>query len=179
MTDFEMDKMYKLTGREFLALLSLIPDGDEKAKAIVENVAGREKSEKVNESQNDFLKPCPFCGVGDARLSQDVWCKIYCPICGATMTDQSRQGVIDKWNRRYLNGMPISLHTMIPENELSDDQASALFDACQPIWATVDTGKTWVIGPDTGKGVDMKKINEEMWKELEEYEKREKDERDI
>lgn len=51
MTDFEMDKMYTITGREFLALLSLIPDGDEKAKVIVENVAGREKSIKVNESQ--------------------------------------------------------------------------------------------------------------------------------
>lgn len=60
MTDFEMDKMYTITGREFLALLSLIPDGDEKAKAIVENVAGREKSGKVNKSQIDLL-PCPFC----------------------------------------------------------------------------------------------------------------------
>ena len=67
MTDFEMDKIYKITGREFLALLSLIPDGDERAKAILENVAGREKSIKVNESQIDFLKPCPFCG-SDAKI---------------------------------------------------------------------------------------------------------------
>ena len=28
----------------------------------MENVAGREKSRKVNESQIDFLEPCPFCG---------------------------------------------------------------------------------------------------------------------
>lgn len=46
---------------------------------------------------------------------------------------------------------------------------------CSPIWATVDTLETWVIGPDTGKGVDMKKINEELWKELEEYEKRDEE----
>lgn len=100
MTDFEMDKIYTITGREFLALLSLIPDGDEKAKVILENVASREKSGKVNESQFDFLKPCPFCGVGDARLSQGVWWKIHCPICGAAISDLSRKGVIDKWNRR-------------------------------------------------------------------------------
>ena len=100
MTDFEMDKMYTITGREFLALLSLIPDGTEKAKVIMENVAGRERSGKVNESQNDFLKPCPFCGVSDVRLSQGIWWKIYCPICGVTRTDLSRKGVIDKWNRR-------------------------------------------------------------------------------
>lgn len=70
MTDFEMDKTYTITGREFLALLSLIPDGTEKAKAIVENVAGREKSAKVNESQIDFLKPCPFCG-GSPKSESD------------------------------------------------------------------------------------------------------------
>ena len=47
---------------------------------------------------------------------------------------------------------------------------------CPPIWESAATpGKTWVIGPDTGKGVDMEKINEEMRKELEEYEKREKE----
>lgn len=51
---------------------------------------------------------------------------------------------------------------------------------CPSFWERAATpGKAWVIGPDTGKGVDMKKINEELWKELEEYEKREKDERDI
>lgn len=41
---FDMDKMYMITGREFLALLSLIPDGDEEAKAIMENVGSREAS---------------------------------------------------------------------------------------------------------------------------------------
>lgn len=70
MTDFEMDKIYTITGREFLGLLSLIPDGDEKAKAILGNVAGREKSRKVNESQNDFSKSCPFCG-GSPKLESD------------------------------------------------------------------------------------------------------------
>lgn len=109
MTDFEMDKMYKITGRELLALLSLIPDGTEKAKAIVDNVAEREKSGKVNESQIDF----------SYRASST---------------------------------------TSYPS-----------------FWESTTPGKTWVIGPDTGKGVDMKKINEELWKELEEYEKREKE----
>ena len=41
-----------------------------------------------------------------------------------------------------------------------------------PLWTRPDTLETWVIGPDTGKGVDIKKINEEMQKEQEEYEKR-------
>ena len=49
MTDFEMDVIYTITGRELLALLSLIPDGTEKAKIIMENVAGRKKSRKVSE----------------------------------------------------------------------------------------------------------------------------------
>ena len=63
MTDFEMDKMYTITGRELLAILSLIPDGTEKAKVIVENVASREKSRNVKECQKfEVLKPCPFCG---------------------------------------------------------------------------------------------------------------------
>lgn len=47
--------------------------------------------------------------------------------------------------------------------------------SCPPLWAWPDTLETWVIGPDTGKGVDTKKINEELWKELEEYEKGEKE----
>ena len=51
MIGFEMDKTYTITGRELLALLSLIPDGTEEAKVIMENVAGREISTNVNESQ--------------------------------------------------------------------------------------------------------------------------------
>ncbi len=41
MITFEMDKMYMITGRELLALLSLTSDGVEEAEAIMENVAGR------------------------------------------------------------------------------------------------------------------------------------------
>lgn len=107
MTDFEMDKMYTITGQEFLALLSLIPDGDEKAKVIVENVAGREKSEKVNESQIDFLKPCPFCGSTDVHLTEDdrgecegITCKD-CNVWVDHMFDAlSREEAIELWNRR-------------------------------------------------------------------------------
>ena len=28
-------------------------------------------------------------------------------------------------------------------------------------------GKTWFIGPDTGKGVDVKKLSDEFWEEFE------------
>ena len=108
MTDFEMDKMYTITGREFLALLSLIPDGDEKAKAIVENVAGREKSEKVNESQIDFLKPCPFCGSTDVHLIENdrEWSEvsITCKDCNVWVDHMfdamSKEEAIELWNRR-------------------------------------------------------------------------------
>lgn len=109
MTDFEMDKMYTITGREFLALLSLIPDGDEKAKVIVENVAGREKSVKVNESQIDILKPCPFCG-GSVELRptidmRDETYVIHCTGCHMTYTkfvwrSYSAKNVCKEWNRR-------------------------------------------------------------------------------
>ena len=108
MTDFEMDKMYTITGREFLALLSLISDGDEKAKAIVGNVAGREKSTKVNESQIDFLKPCPFCGSTDVHLIENDRGKsevsITCKDCNVWVDHMfdamSREEAIELWNRR-------------------------------------------------------------------------------
>lgn len=115
MTDFEMDKMYTITGREFLALLSLIPDGDEKAKVIVENVAGREKSKKVKESQKfDFLKPCPFCG-GDVELRDKIdsgaeTTFIHCTECHMWFEKfdwrgYSERHIIEEWNRR-VKGWP-------------------------------------------------------------------------
>ena len=115
------------------------------------------------------LKPCPFCGYPAHwvnGVSEDLGF-IICENCHAKI-----EGYIDecyeKWNRRYLNGMPITLYTMIP----GDEELHPSF------WERAATpGKTWVIGPDTRKGVDMKKINEEMWKELEGYEKGEKDDR--
>ena len=105
MTDFEMDKVYTITGREFLALLSLIPEGDEKAKVIVENVAGREKA---NESQIDFLKPCPFCGSTDVHLIENDHGKsevsITCKDCNVWVDHMfdamSREEAIELWNRR-------------------------------------------------------------------------------
>lgn len=109
MTDFEMDKTYTITGREFLSLLSLIPDGTEKAKVIVKNVAGREKSEKVNESQIDFLKPCPFCGGGVEmrdKIDRNVETTfIHCTECHMWFEKFNWRGVghktiIQEWNRR-------------------------------------------------------------------------------
>lgn len=58
------------------------------------------------------------------------------------------------------------LRTMIEESDT--------IPQIPPLWTYPDTLETLVIGPDTGKGVDIKKFYEEMWKELGEYEKREK-----
>ena len=61
--------MYKITGREFLALLSLIPNGDEEAKAIMENVGGRGPSENEESwgaayCSHAYMErfKCPRCG---------------------------------------------------------------------------------------------------------------------
>ncbi len=106
MTDFEMDKMYMITGRELLALLSLIPDGDEKAKVIVENVAGREKSRKVNESQIDFSKPCcPFCGCKQMMTwhighYDKPWIAECCRCQAQGPHADTEKEAIELWNRR-------------------------------------------------------------------------------
>ena len=68
MTDFDMDKMYTITGRELLALLALIPDRDEEAKAIVESVGSR--ASKAEDPWGEGYCPhafmerfkCPRCG---------------------------------------------------------------------------------------------------------------------
>jgi len=107
MTDFEMDKTYTITGRELLALLSLIPDGTEEAKIIMENVADREKSENVNESQIDFLKPrppCPFCGASPKLESKELGrdrFRIVCSSCyvGTRWYDSPDEAWL-MWNRR-------------------------------------------------------------------------------
>lgn len=109
MTDFEMDKRYRITGRELLGLLSLIPDGTEKAKIIMENVAGREKSRKVNESQIDFLDSCPFCG-GEVELRDkfdgtDETSFFHCTKCHMWFEKFVWRGyghahIIEEWNRR-------------------------------------------------------------------------------
>ena len=108
MTDFEMNKIYAITGRELLSLLSLIPDGNEKAKAILRNVASREKSGKVNEGQNDFLKPCQFCGSTDVHLIENHPGKseisITCKDCNVWVDHlfdaMSKEEAIALWNRR-------------------------------------------------------------------------------
>lgn len=108
MTDFEMDGTYTITGRELLALLSLIPDGTEKAKIIMENVAGREKSRKVKKCQVDFLKPCPFCG--GAVVLHDMFdgsantTFVLCTKCNMWFKfdwrGYSERHIIEEWNRR-------------------------------------------------------------------------------
>ena len=44
-----------------------------------------EKSEKVNESQIDFLKPCPFCGKELHRYEEDGEWVIECLTRGCLM----------------------------------------------------------------------------------------------
>lgn len=110
MTDFEMDKIYTITGRELLAFLSLIPDGTEEAKVIMENVAGREKSRKVNESQIDFLKPCPLCGGNPEWIGNHLDPIISCRDCGLQLHNwdydlnnsaaEIRSKMAKLWNRR-------------------------------------------------------------------------------
>ena len=70
-----------------------------------------EKSEKVNESQIDFLKPCPFCGSDQIEIKIDEyapegykvdWWMIHCLSCSAEYRNIhcDREGVLDGWNRR-------------------------------------------------------------------------------
>ena len=68
-----------------------------------------EKSEKVNESQIDFLKPC-LCGssvppiVSAYRKELFVpndWVHIKCPSCGwGTTIFATLEQAVDEWNRR-------------------------------------------------------------------------------
>lgn len=68
-----------------------------------------EKSEKVNESQIDFLKPCPFCGSDNVHTVQDyqgywfVCCDAYG--CRAEHGNhkwpfERERDAIESWNRR-------------------------------------------------------------------------------
>ena len=70
------------------------------------------------------LKPCPFCSGGDVyyvnvnRNNPEGY--IYCPDCGAEFRCKvlTRNDLIEKWNMRYLNGMPISLNNVYPRGEV-------------------------------------------------------------
>ena len=71
------------------------------------------------------LKPCPFCGSTDVHLIENDCGKsevsITCKDCNVWVDHMfdamTKEQAIELWNRRYLNGMPISLHTMIPRDE--------------------------------------------------------------
>lgn len=68
-----------------------------------------EKSRKVNESQIDFLKPCPFCDNADDDMlsvfdDKDYIKKhrwyVYCHECGAQGPRAgSEKDAIDRWNK--------------------------------------------------------------------------------
>ena len=65
-----------------------------------------EKSRKVNESQIDFLKPCPFCGSKDVEVDErEEGCGILCRNCGVWATSgwwwfNDSKDAIKLWNRR-------------------------------------------------------------------------------
>lgn len=63
-----------------------------------------EKTEKVNESQIDFLKPCPFCG-SDAvfkskNTTKDLNPHVECTKCTCIVLGVSEDDAIESWNRR-------------------------------------------------------------------------------
>lgn len=92
------------------------------------------------------LKECPFCGHDQMMiLYVGPFATPYVECCNCSANGPrgyDEKEAIELWNRR------------------------------PSIWENAFTpGKTWVIGPDTGKGVDGKKITEELWKKLEEYER--------
>lgn len=67
-----------------------------------------EKSEKVNESQIDFLKPCPFCKAHGSDVYVDEFWERYdepyfvtCHGCGACGPyADTKEKAIENWNRR-------------------------------------------------------------------------------
>lgn len=60
-----------------------------------------EKSTKVNESQIDFLKPCPFCGA-DAIAWDKLYPHVRCSNheCEVAIFRYTLEEAIEKWNRR-------------------------------------------------------------------------------
>lgn len=65
-----------------------------------------EKSTKVNKSQFDFLKPCPFCG-SDNIFVDEFWERydepyfVTCNGCGANGPyTRKKEEAIELWNRR-------------------------------------------------------------------------------
>ena len=69
-----------------------------------------EKSRKVNESQIDFLKPCPFCGsdnldvLEDTTMHPPLWLIRHwdddCILYGNSHRYSSKEQAIESWNKR-------------------------------------------------------------------------------
>lgn len=78
-------------------------------KVFMEHQVKSEKSTKVNKSQIDFLKPCPFCGSTDVQCTQDKYgywgieclardCHAY--LTNAKWVNENKEMAIELWNRR-------------------------------------------------------------------------------
>lgn len=67
-----------------------------------------EKTGKVNESQIDFLKPCPFCGSVEIHtyeptmyeMGNDASVNCENSVCEAEVRGRTLKEAISKWNRR-------------------------------------------------------------------------------
>lgn len=69
-------------------------------------VRGDPMTEKVNESQIDFLKPCPFCGhkaICDCEYPEDdeYWV-VKCGYCCAMTYSDDKKDAIRLWNTRVV-----------------------------------------------------------------------------
>ena len=73
------------------------------------------------------LKDCPFCGMEVElkyyHVNGNDWWYIACNHCKIAMDplmwniNRTKEETIEIWNRRYLNGMPITTYNIHPRGE--------------------------------------------------------------
>ena len=73
------------------------------------------------------LKPCPFCDnnveLKHYKANGHDWWFVECSNCKIAIDplmwnfNRTKKEITEIWNQRYLNGMPISLHTMTPRRK--------------------------------------------------------------
>lgn len=89
------------------AIMEYINTGKMK-RDIEKHLDNENKKSEVNESQIDFLKPCPFCGSTDVHLIENDRGKsevsITCKDCNVWVDHMfdamSKEEAIELWNRR-------------------------------------------------------------------------------
>lgn len=73
------------------------------------------------------LKPCPFCGGEHVKLQHykvdsNDWWYVSCCECQIAMDplqwdSQTKEQAIERWNKRYNNGMVFALSNVYPEEK--------------------------------------------------------------